>query len=140
MSQRQEFIELYLQRQCRVSELCVAFGVSDKTGYKWIARYHQEGQPGLADRSRAPHCSPQRVAADLIERIVGLRKRHPTYGARKLREILHTADASVDWPAPSTIFELAEMSRLGAAPPPSSVARGALGCCGARAHGTGRAE
>jgi putative transposase len=106
MSQRQEFIELYVKRQCRVSELCAAFGVSEKTGYKWIARYHEEGHGGLADRSRAPHGSPQRVAADVIERIVGLRKRHPTYGARKLRQILHTADASVDWPAPSTIFEL----------------------------------
>jgi putative transposase len=106
MSQRQEFIELYLKRQCRVSELCAAFGVSEKTGYKWIARYHAEGHAGLTDRSRAPVHSPQRVAADVIERIVGLRKRHPTYGARKLREILSTADASVDWPAPSTIFEL----------------------------------
>jgi putative transposase len=106
MSQRQDFIELYLKRQCRVSELCAAFGVSEKTGYKWIARYHEEGRAGLADRSRAPLSSPQRVAADVIERIVVLRKRHPTYGARKLREILHTADANVDWPAPSTIFEL----------------------------------
>jgi putative transposase len=106
MSQRKEFIELYVRRQSRVSELCAAFGVSEKTGYKWIARYHDEGPAGLADRSRAPHESPQRVPPELIERIVALRKRHPTYGPRKLRGILQSGDATIVWPAPSTIYEL----------------------------------
>jgi transposase InsO family protein len=106
MSQRQDFIELYLQRRRPVSELCLAFGVSEKTGYKWIARYQAEGPRGLADQSRAPANSPQRVEPELIERIVALRRRHPTYGARKLRWMLDRADATTAWPAPSTIGEL----------------------------------
>src|SRR3954466_6800473 len=95
MSQRQDFIELYLQRQRSIRELCVMFGVSEKTGYKWLRRYHAEGGPGLADRSRAPLSSPQRLSADVLERIVALRQRHPTYGARKLREMLHMAEPAI---------------------------------------------
>lgn len=34
-------------------ELCERYGVSRKTGYKWIARYEDEGLDGLRDRSRA---------------------------------------------------------------------------------------
>jgi hypothetical protein len=34
------------------TELCDRYGVSRKTGYKWIDRYQAEGPAGLADRSR----------------------------------------------------------------------------------------
>lgn len=106
MSQRQEFIELYLKGRAHVAELCTIFGVSEKTAYKWIGRFSAEGAAGLADRSRAPHGSPQRVAPEVVAAVVALRKRHPTYGPRKLREILGAADPAGTWPSPSTIGEL----------------------------------
>ena len=37
-----------------MAELCRAFGVSRKTGYKLVARYESEGASAFADRSRAP--------------------------------------------------------------------------------------
>ena len=41
----------------QMSELCERYGVSRKTGYKWLERYRKEGVAGLQDRSRAPlHC------------------------------------------------------------------------------------
>ncbi len=34
-----------------VADLCRIYGVSRKTGYKWLERYDREGVAGLADRS-----------------------------------------------------------------------------------------
>ena len=38
-----------------MSEVCEAFGVARKTGYKWLARYQTHGAIGLEELSRAPH-------------------------------------------------------------------------------------
>jgi transposase len=44
------------------AELCARYGISRKTGYKWLARYHEEGRRGLTDRSHAPHHCPHRIS------------------------------------------------------------------------------
>ncbi|WP_155983587.1 helix-turn-helix domain-containing protein, partial [Rubrivivax benzoatilyticus] len=36
--QRQEFVGLARQADANVSELCRRFGISRKTGYKWLSR------------------------------------------------------------------------------------------------------
>ena len=45
-----------------MAEICRAYGVSRKTGYKWLERHQAEGVAGLADRSRAPHSHPNAVS------------------------------------------------------------------------------
>ncbi len=68
--------------QFTISELCEQFGISRKTGHKWIGRYAQFGSAGLAERSRAPKNVPQRTEA-LIERLIVTERRlHPTWGPR----------------------------------------------------------
>jgi putative transposase len=52
---RQQFIHDALRRVVPVTELCAAYGISRKTGYKFLARYHARGSAGLADQSRRPH-------------------------------------------------------------------------------------
>ncbi|HUP01987.1 MAG TPA: leucine zipper domain-containing protein [Gemmatimonadota bacterium] len=47
------------------AELCARYGISRKTGYKWLARYHEDGRRGLKERSRAPHRCPHRIAPDI---------------------------------------------------------------------------
>ena len=39
MHQRTQFIADYQRAVASVAELCARFGVSRKTGYKWIDRY-----------------------------------------------------------------------------------------------------
>jgi len=103
MSERQDFIQLYLQRRHTVSELCGAFHVSEKTGYKWLRRFVADGVPGLADRSHVPHVPPHQVAPELVARIIAFRGLHPTWGPRKLRKRLGELDPPIAWPVPSTI-------------------------------------
>jgi transposase len=56
------------------SEVASEYGVSRRWVQTLIARYEAEGEAGLEPRSRRPHSSPQQVAAELAEQIVGLRK------------------------------------------------------------------
>lgn len=106
MSQREEFVTLVHQRRHPITELCVAFGISEKTGHKWLSRFRHEGISGLADRSHVPHLAPHQISPRLRRSIVAAREKHPTWGPRKLRAILSRNSPEVVWPAPSTIGEL----------------------------------
>ena len=55
-----------------------AFGVTDRTVRKWLARYRREGVVGLQDRSSRPHRSPRQLAPALERRIRELRTRRRT--------------------------------------------------------------
>ena len=52
MHQRMRFVLMVEKRVENFAEICRRFGVSRKTGYKWLARYLAEGPAGLADQSR----------------------------------------------------------------------------------------
>jgi len=106
VSVRKEFIRLALSGRYTITECCVMFGVSEKTGHKWLARYRRDGPPGLADRSHVPHTPPHQVAPEVRRKITELRKQHPTWGPRKLRALLERKSPDVTWPASSTIGEL----------------------------------
>src|SRR2546427_479220 len=62
MKERLHFVTDWDRRLYTVTELCARYGVSRKTGYKWLARYADVGVAGLAERSRAPHRCPHRIA------------------------------------------------------------------------------
>jgi transposase len=55
VKQRKEFVEACAVDGANMSELCRRFGVSRKTGYKWLHRYL--GYSELEDRSRRPKVS-----------------------------------------------------------------------------------
>ena len=102
MSQRLEFVVLTSAAGANVSELCRRFGVSRKTGYKWLSRYAAEGSAGLVDQSRRPWESAGRTSDDLEQRVLALRVEHPAWGGRKLRRRLQDLK-HVAVPAASTI-------------------------------------
>lgn len=60
--------------ELNVSAVCRDAGVSRKTFYKWVARYRAEGLAGLEDRPRVPRRTPHRVADEVEDAIVRLRK------------------------------------------------------------------
>jgi len=102
MSQRREFVMLAQVEGANMSELCRRFGISRKSGYKWLGRYLAEGEAGLADQPRRPRSSPGQTPAAVEAQVVGLRDTHPAWGGRKLRRrLLDLGHDSV--PAASTI-------------------------------------
>lgn len=102
MSERQEFVTQALQLGANLGQLCREFGISRKTGYKWLDRYHQEGVEGLKDRSRRPHHSPEQTAPEVEALIVATRRQFPTWGGRKIKT--HLANQGHhSLPSPGTI-------------------------------------
>ena len=111
MDQRMKFIVNYLEHELPMAALCREFGISRKTGYKFVSRYLEGGIDGLKDHSRARHHHPNAIS-DALERIVlEARISHPSWGPKKLRAWLIRQDSSVRWPSASTIGEI--LSRHG---------------------------
>jgi transposase InsO family protein len=81
---RKLFVHACEVAQHGVAGLCREFGISRKTGYKWLGRWHSEGEQGLADRSRRPHRIVRATPVEVDKALVALRQMHPHWGARKL--------------------------------------------------------
>jgi putative transposase len=99
---RLEFCRAYASGVFSMTELCEQYGISRKTGYKWVDRQEAEGRAGLSDRSRRPHACPHATDPAIVERLCDARRRHPTWSARKLLKVLRGEDPSQAWPARST--------------------------------------
>jgi len=89
-----------------MAELCRHYGISRRVGYKWLARYKQEGIEGVQDRPRAPKQHPNQTAAAIEERILALRAQHGRWGPTTLKAVLERKDATVKWPTRGTIGNL----------------------------------
>ena len=86
--------------EASLSALCRRFGISRKTGYKWIERFLSGCE--LADRSRRPRHSPRAVATAIEDAIVAARRERPTWGPEKLRTTLLQAHPGAALPSVST--------------------------------------
>lgn len=99
MTLRREFVALAEDEQVPLAVLCRRYGISRKTGYKWLGRMRCGGEAQLQDRSRRPCSSPMRTAAAVEAEVVALRQAFPAWGPRKLRHLL----SSPEPPAVSTV-------------------------------------
>jgi len=81
---RGRFVRAALRGDQSVARLCAEFGISQKTGFKWLRRFRGEGTPGLRDRSRRPRRSPGQTSPGWVKAIIELRRRHPSWGAKKI--------------------------------------------------------
>ena len=67
--ERFRFIEQVRRGELSIAEICRSFGVSRKTGYKWLERYAEGGIGALSNRSRAPHEQALRVIPEVVEEV-----------------------------------------------------------------------
>jgi putative transposase len=86
MNQRAEFVMKAL-RADNFRALCAEYGISAKTGYKWLERFKQHGWGGLSDESRRPDGHAQELAQEVVCEIVRLKKLRPAWGPKKIRAI-----------------------------------------------------
>lgn len=102
MDERVRFILDLDSAQFTMTELCDAYGISRKTGYKWACRFAQDGWDGLKDQSRAPKRCPHATDPECVKKLLEERRAHPRWGARKLLRRLEERYPDLPWPAPST--------------------------------------
>ena len=103
MEQRLEFVRDYETELFTMTELAAQYGISRRTGYKWLERYDAQGALGLHDRSRRPHESPHATDPELIAALLRVRYRHPRWGAKKLLTVAARRAPNAAWPCPSTV-------------------------------------
>lgn len=124
-AQRLEFVRAAMRPGANVSQLCREYGISRKTGHKWIVRWQQAGADGLVDRSRRPAHQPRRTDLLLEHQVVAARRRYPTWGGRKLRRWLQ--DQGVEGvPSASTITGMLRRHGLVAPARPRPLAVGSF--------------
>lgn len=106
MEERIRFVKDEKAGLYTMSELCERYGISRKTGYKWLARFEAEGAAGLADRSRAPHGGEHRMSEGAREALLEVRRKHPSWGPRKILAWLEARHPGTTWPAASSVGDL----------------------------------
>ncbi len=90
--QRWQFVCAVAAGREHFTAACRRFRISRQTGYKWWRRFRSEGGAGLRERSRRPR-RRRTQRARWWPRLQQWRRRHPLWGARKLRWALVAA-----WP------------------------------------------
>ena len=115
--QRREFAQAAMYCN-NFSALCREFGVTRRTGQKWVDRY-KECQP-LTDRSRRPHTSPSRTPEEIEFLILELRADNPGWGSRTIRDVL-LAEGHRNIPCAKTVNNI--LNRYGCISPEESQKR-----------------
>jgi transposase-like protein len=106
MEQRERFVRDHRSALDTMTELSARYGISRKTGYKWLDRFDQRGRDGLGDRSRAPQHCPHKIT-DAVATLIGeARRQHPSWGPDKLLDGLSRRHPALDLPAVSTAGDL----------------------------------
>ncbi len=111
MDERIRFIGRLLEGE-KMAPLCREFGISRVTGYKIFNRYKDCGLDGLNDRSRAPYRQANRLPYQVERTILGIKKEHPSWGARKIRDKLLREFSLIKPPAVSTIHAVLDRHGL----------------------------
>lgn len=81
-----------------VTQVAARYGVSRQSVHSWVRKYGQSGLAGLADRSHRPVSCPHRIAGEVEAVVCELRRRHPTWGPRRL---VHELERKGLTPVPS---------------------------------------
>jgi len=114
MDQKMQFIADYLRGELGMTELCQMYGISRKTGYKFVNRYLSAGPEALEEHSRRPLTHPNQTPEHIVQAILEMRRRHPSWGAKKLLPLLEKRHPRWDLPSRTTVSDI--LSRHGMVP------------------------
>lgn len=106
MDERMKFVVACMEKKAPIAVLCRRFGISRKTGYKWLDRYDSEGPAGLEERSRAPKRHPHAVDRETVELVVACKQQYMEFGPKKVKAYLEREAPGRVWPSASTIGEI----------------------------------
>ena len=106
IDERMRLVLAYLNDEASLSALCRRYGVSRKTGRKWVMRYREHGPEGVRDRSRAPLRHPNATPPEVVSELIGTKLEHPNWGPRKVVGWLVYNRPEVAVPAGSTAGDI----------------------------------
>jgi transposase InsO family protein len=87
MDLKEEFVLRAKKEKQSFSSLCQEYGISRKTGYKWLERFTEDGFGGLENQSRKPQSSPEKLDEEIICKLIRLKKDHLKWGPKKIHAL-----------------------------------------------------
>jgi transposase InsO family protein/transposase len=114
LNQRRRLVRRVVEEGWSLAEAAKAAEVSERTAGKWACRYRAEGEPGLLDRSSAPHHVHNRTPEARVQLIAWLRRLRMT--GPEIAEVLEMATSTVG--AVLDRIGLGKLSRLEPPEPP----------------------
>ena len=94
MDLKEEFVLRAIKGNNNFSSLCNEYGISRKTGYKWLERFTESGYEGLEDQSRKPETSPDALPEDVVCKIIRLKHAHLKWGPKKIHALYERSSSS----------------------------------------------
>src|SRR5215510_14991371 len=120
MQQRERFVRDHQRALYTMTELCVRYGISRKTGYKWLDRFDEGGRSALRDRSRAPHQCPHAMSHQVAQLICDARQAHPSWGTDQIVGLAGTATSRARVPSAEHRRRSSRAPKVGEETPPAT--------------------
>lgn len=112
LNRRRQLARRVVDENWSLADAAAAAEVSERTASKWARRYRSEGEPGLHDRSSAPHALANRTPEDRVQAIAAIRRLRFT-GAQ-IAELFEMPETTVS--GILTRIGLGRLGRLGLEP------------------------
>lgn len=112
LNEREKFINSVLTENVTFLELCAQYGISRKTGYKWVARYEADGRRGLQDLTRRPLTTVNAVGEDAIIQAITIKQKHMTWGPKKIRQVIMRNLGEAAAPSVSSVHRILKKANL----------------------------
>lgn len=107
MDQKILFIADCLRATNTFSDICAQYGISRKTGYKWLKRYQSMGVDGLSEMSRKPLISPYEIPYTIRQAILKFRRcGDMVLGPKKIQTLLAQHYPNEPTPSKTTIYKV----------------------------------
>ena len=111
VSLREEFVLKALGGAVEFGALCAEYGISRKTGYKWLGRFRERGFGGLGNESRRPRNSPAALGEDVICELVRIKAAIPrSWGPKKVLSVYQRQHGSTQTPSLSSVQRVLDKS------------------------------
>ena len=83
-------------------EISSSYGISNRTLRRWKKAYRISGVDGLKPLTTRPNNSSNQMPKALENRIVSLKQKYPSWGARRIK---HQFDLPVNWRSVHRVFK-----------------------------------
>jgi transposase InsO family protein len=106
MDERKDFVLKAYKSKESFTVICRRFGISTKTGYKWLKRFEEGGAAGLEDQPRVNINNRNKTDALTQARLIKLKDKHKPWGAKKILALYKKKYPQAHTPARSTVEDL----------------------------------
>ena len=76
---------LYIDGVREAKEICAVYDIPVRTFRRWVSTYRNGGIDNLKPKRRGPANGTNSIPGDLEQRMIELKQKHPSWGARRLK-------------------------------------------------------